>query len=299
MRSRPGASGWTRPVTDTSTGSPALRNCSTSRDSWFSPGAGSPVLYRAVLAEHSHHPAHLGQGLPAGGLHRLQGLPLDLLVLAEPAAYSGGLHRHDAEAVTDHVVQLARDPVPLLRDRPDRPLLTAKASLLGVLGAQAQQRPEEPRDHPGGPPHRLPDASRRRGGLRVEADPGDAEDDDEHEAPPRRSAAFPAGHAVGRDHRRHRHAEALRRPKDRELQDVDAHQRREDLERVEPTAHEQQGAQAVAERLRPMRSLPVGGERADPHLELPDDQARDGDHQVEQRDAAGHAADATAVVGLP
>ena len=36
------------------------------------PRCGLPGVHLAVLAQHTDHPAHLGQGLTAGGLHGLQ-----------------------------------------------------------------------------------------------------------------------------------------------------------------------------------------------------------------------------------
>ena len=102
------------PVTESATGSPAVRNFSASRSTWSSPGGGSSSVAVAGLAQHPDHPAHLGEGLPPDGLNGLQRLALDRLLGREPAPHRGRLHRHDADAVADHVVQLAGDPVALL-----------------------------------------------------------------------------------------------------------------------------------------------------------------------------------------
>ena len=277
-----------RPVTATSTGRPASRNCSTSRASWVRPGAGSRSAGLAALAQHADHATHLGQGLATDGLDGLEGLALGGLVVGEPAAYGGGLHGHDADAVADHVVQLTRDAVAFLGDRSGGQVLASQPSLFGVQDAAAHERTDEPRDHPGRPPHRLAGPRSDRRLHRVEGDPGEAEDQEEDEAPPRGSPLFPSGHAVRRHHRRHGHAEALRRPDGHELQDVDRDHPGEDRQRGDPAAQQQQGAQPVGERLHPLRALTVGGAGTDPHLELSDDQDDAGDEEVEQEVPPGH-----------
>ena len=75
------------------------------------PGAAALLL----SAQHAEQPAHLGEGLAAGGGDGGQRLPGPVRVGAERIRGAVGLHHHDADVVRDHVVQLAGDPGPLGR----------------------------------------------------------------------------------------------------------------------------------------------------------------------------------------
>ena len=68
-------------------------------------------------SQDADHAAHLGERLAPGLLDDEQGLALLFLLGAEEPPCRGRLDGHDADAVPDHVVQLARDPRALVRDR--------------------------------------------------------------------------------------------------------------------------------------------------------------------------------------
>src|SRR5262249_6899003 len=94
------------------------------------------------------------QGLAAGLLDDHKGLALALLIGAEQAANTGGLDGHDADAVADDVVELPRDPRPLLGDRQPRLLLALSLEALGpFLGQVALEEllPEHEPYDPGDP----------------------------------------------------------------------------------------------------------------------------------------------------
>ena len=71
----------------------------------------------AFGAHHLEQTAHLRQRLATRLLDDRECLPLALLLRLQQAAHGSGLHRHHADRVCDHVVQLARDAGPLLLDR--------------------------------------------------------------------------------------------------------------------------------------------------------------------------------------
>jgi hypothetical protein len=71
-------------------------------------------------AEHPEQAAHLGERGAAGLLDGQQRLALALLLGRQQPPDGPGLDGHHRDAVGDDVVQLARDPLPLLRDRPLR-----------------------------------------------------------------------------------------------------------------------------------------------------------------------------------
>jgi ABC-2 type transport system ATP-binding protein len=103
--------------------------------------------------QHSDHPTHLGQCLSARSLDDQQGLALAFLVGPEQPAHAGCLHRHDADAVTDDVVQLARNPRPFLCHGSSRTLLAlplgprgAVLGFVGFLELPPQHEADEPDD---------------------------------------------------------------------------------------------------------------------------------------------------------
>src|SRR5262249_37082859 len=103
--------------------------------------------------QHADQSAHLGERLPARLLDDQQRVAFALLVGPEQSPYAGSLDGHDADAMADDVMQLARDPRPLLRDRGTRTVL---ALALGPGGAslrlpvlrqlRAERVPSEPDD---------------------------------------------------------------------------------------------------------------------------------------------------------
>ena len=95
------------------------------------------------LAERAEHPAQPGQGLPAGVLDLVQRFPGALRLGVDDPGRRARLQGDDADAVGDHVVQLARDPEPFGGDRfGDR----VGAQPLGVLAGPAYRIPGQPRD---------------------------------------------------------------------------------------------------------------------------------------------------------
>ena len=89
----------------------------------------SRIFCCAVRRSYSHLPERGAARL----LDRAQGLPLALLILAQQPAHRGCLHGHHAHRVADDVVQLARDPRALLRDRGACLDLSLALELLGAL----------------------------------------------------------------------------------------------------------------------------------------------------------------------
>ena len=67
-------------------------------------------------AQDADEASHLGQRLASRLFDDHERLPLALLIRPEQAAHAGRLDGHDADAVADDVVQLARDPRALVGD---------------------------------------------------------------------------------------------------------------------------------------------------------------------------------------
>ena len=93
-----------------------------------------------ALPQDAQQPSHLRQRLPPGLLDRQQRLPLPLLVGLEQPPNGTRLNRHDADRVRDHIVQLARDPAPLVVHRPLRVFLAPLGALLGETRALRMPR---------------------------------------------------------------------------------------------------------------------------------------------------------------
>jgi len=70
-----------------------------------------------VAAQHAEQAPHLGQRAAAGALDRLEHLARRGVLIAQPAPFGAGLQHHHRDVMGDHVVQLARDPRPLLDHR--------------------------------------------------------------------------------------------------------------------------------------------------------------------------------------
>lgn len=109
----------------------------------------------AVLAgpQQAEHAAHLAERLARGLFGRQQLRRVGWAVMAKAAAHGPRLHRDHADRVGDDVVQFARDPRALLRDRRARPVLAlvlepsgARLELVGAPRPLTQARAERP-DH--------------------------------------------------------------------------------------------------------------------------------------------------------
>ncbi len=124
----PGSSGRRSPSTVSSTGRPVARTCSSSSPSRSRPGIGARDRRRVAgtddpadrgrRRQDAEHPAHVGQRLASGrfdGGERPSGPPP---AVVERAQRRAGLDDDDAHVVGDDVVELARDPLALLGDRP-------------------------------------------------------------------------------------------------------------------------------------------------------------------------------------
>ena len=70
-----------------------------------------------VIAQQLQQPAGLRQRATTGRLHLVQGGDCGVRVDPDEVLRRGRLHRHDADAVREHVVQLPRHPRPFGRDR--------------------------------------------------------------------------------------------------------------------------------------------------------------------------------------
>src|SRR5436190_19995338 len=73
-----------------------------------------------VDAQHSHEPAHLGQGLAAGSLDGVEGLTGVAGLAALGASPGSSLNDDQADRVGDDLVQVARDTCALRRHREPR-----------------------------------------------------------------------------------------------------------------------------------------------------------------------------------
>ena len=76
---------------------------------------------------------HVGERLPSGLLDREERLPGARRVLLEEEPGGAGLNGHDADAVRDHVVEVARDAGALGGDRSARSLLALALEPCGLL----------------------------------------------------------------------------------------------------------------------------------------------------------------------
>ncbi len=145
-------------------------------------------------AEHAPEP---GERLPAGVLDDTEG-PAGALRLGVDDAFGGpGLDRDDADAVRDHVVQLAGDPQPFGRHRL---LRDPGAHLLGVLAFLTSRVPDHPGDHYRHQDHGLDRGahpeSQRQAGADVAEEPGQGQPRAAERRPPRLDGGGEAeGHA--------------------------------------------------------------------------------------------------------
>jgi hypothetical protein len=109
-------------------------------------------------AEDADHSPHLGERLAPGLLDDEQRLELLLLVGPEQAAHGRCLHGHHADAVPDDVVELARDPRPLIGNGEHGLLLALllrpSCQLLGLVDfpdLAAERKSDDPGDREGDP----------------------------------------------------------------------------------------------------------------------------------------------------
>jgi hypothetical protein len=139
-----------------------------------------------VLAQHRHHPAHLVERAAADPLDRAEHLAGVVLPVGQHPPLGAGLHHHRRHVVTDHVVQLAGDPLALADDGLAGGHLALPLGQLQSAVAAADRDPDE--DHC----ERGAEAEVRARRIRV--------------APQVRAG-------VGQHHERHREVElAIRRP---------------------------------------------------------------------------------------
>ena len=108
------------------------------------------------VTQDADHASHLRKRLAPRLLDHLEGVADLLLVGIDEPAHGGRLHRHDADAVPHDVVQLPRDPGPLVGDGASRPLLPfplrqrgALLRLAGLAVLAADGEPDDPRDREG------------------------------------------------------------------------------------------------------------------------------------------------------
>jgi hypothetical protein len=103
------------------------------------------------MAQHSEQAAHLGERLSARLLDRNKRFAGRLLSRPERKPLCPGLHDHHADAVSDHVVELARDSSALLGDCQSRGLLLFPLECRGPRlqrGGQPLPVAEEPTRQP-------------------------------------------------------------------------------------------------------------------------------------------------------
>ena len=108
----------------------------------------------AVATHRPEEAAHLGKRPATGPLDALEGIPVLREHLRELVPDRPDLEHHDAHGVSDDVVELPRDPCPLLRDRDARGRLALALGLsrayfgcFGLLGPLAQGVARDPSDH--------------------------------------------------------------------------------------------------------------------------------------------------------
>jgi ABC-2 type transport system ATP-binding protein len=89
--------------------------------------------------QHPDHAAHLGKRLASRSLDDQKRVALTLLVRSKQPPHAGSLHRHDADAVPNDVVELARDTCPLLGNGRPR-------DLVDLLELPSEDGADDPRD---------------------------------------------------------------------------------------------------------------------------------------------------------
>ena len=198
---------------------------------------------------------HLGERSGARAADPRRRLLRPLGVDRQDAAGAAGLHDHDADAVGDHVVHLARDAAALVGHR----LLRVALALLGgagrrlvQLGGQAHARAH----HPSADPAQQRDRGREQhvlggAGPARHADRGDAGQRDDQDGPGHAPLAVRAP-AVGEHERREERRDPFARideeGRQRDRQDEQQHGHRE---RMAAPPQEQQAHRRRDQRARP------------------------------------------------
>ena len=138
---------------------------------------------RPVFAEHTEQPAHLGQRLASGLLDREHRLERPRGVESQHLLSGPGLHDHDTERVSDHVVEFAGDPLSLLLGGGLHPLELFTLESLHPLGVhpglvvpRPHDSPDEQRQpHPEHAEHEVADALVLAGHRDRDPDPDDCD----------------------------------------------------------------------------------------------------------------------------
>src|SRR5919197_1639625 len=105
-----------------------------------------------VLAQHPDEAAHLGERATADLLDRLEHLARRAVPAVEDAPLCAGLDDHHRDVGRDHVVELARDPRPLLDHGLARGELALQLGDLGAVLAVADPAADEEHDGERGHP---------------------------------------------------------------------------------------------------------------------------------------------------
>ena len=124
------------------------------------PSASRRLGLGAVRAQDPEQPPHLADRVAPGPLDREQRLALALLLRRQQPPHGARLQAHHADAVADHVVQLACDPRPLGLHRRLRPLVALALELGGARLEHVDLEAHRPR--------RATHEQRDRDGDRVE-----------------------------------------------------------------------------------------------------------------------------------
>ncbi len=100
-----------------------------------------------VVAQHPEQPAHLAERLLTRALDRVEGRTCRLGIALEHLPAATGLDHDDRDRVRDDVVQLACDPLPLLRHRGAGLLVLVALELDGAERQRALALPPQPDHH--------------------------------------------------------------------------------------------------------------------------------------------------------
>ena len=238
--------------------------------------------------QHPEHPAHLVHRHPPRLLHVEQGLRRPGRVGGQLTARRGGLDDHHADAVGDHVVQLAGDPAALVLQRQLGGVLLTLRGLGGDLPSELPAATHAiADDHHQGDEHQ-PGHERQRVVPERQADHGDRHHHagGDEQDPPRRHRRAAAGERVAGEQR----GQPARPVHAGELQpDLGGDDHHQHDRRRPPPGHERQRAgereddQAGSEMA---RFAVVADERPD-HGDRQDDR----DHRVGALRVAAHPAD--------
>ena len=158
------------------------------RATWLArsaPGTGHPRRVQdgrgVALAQHGQHPAHLVQGVPAGGLDRAQRFPGPAGLAVDHVLAEARLHGDHGHAVRHHVVQFPGDAQPFLGHRLAGRLLLQAAGVGPPLPGHRPERPEHDQQQADRDQRVRGDAAQEgQGGLQGQ---GDGQGRGRHQAP--------------------------------------------------------------------------------------------------------------------